>query len=87
MGPESYIGSVAEFAGNFAPKHWAPCNGQTLQIQHYNALFSVLGTIYGGDGMHTFALPDLNKDINDADGYQDKPLKCICIEGIFPPRD
>ncbi|MBT8219095.1 MAG: tail fiber protein, partial [Bacteroidia bacterium] len=47
------------FAGNFAPRGWAFCNGQTLQISQYSALFSLLGTTYGGDGRTTFALPDL----------------------------
>ncbi|PCI08940.1 MAG: phage tail protein [Flavobacteriaceae bacterium] len=47
------------FAGNFAPRGWAMCNGQLLQISQNSALFSILGTTYGGDGRTTFALPDL----------------------------
>jgi microcystin-dependent protein len=47
------------FAGNFAPKDWAFCHGQILPISTNQALFSILGTIYGGDGRTTFALPDL----------------------------
>jgi len=47
------------FAGNFAPTGWAMCNGQLLPISQNTALFSVLGTFYGGDGKSTFALPDL----------------------------
>ncbi|WP_211344318.1 phage tail protein [Flavivirga rizhaonensis] len=47
------------FAGDFAPRGWAFCDGQTLQISQYNALFSLLGTNYGGDGRSTFNLPDL----------------------------
>jgi len=47
------------FAGNFAPRGWAKCEGQLLAINQYNALFSILGTRYGGDGHTTFALPDL----------------------------
>jgi microcystin-dependent protein len=47
------------FAGNFAPRGWALCEGQTLPISSYTALFSILGTTYGGDGRTTFMLPDL----------------------------
>jgi microcystin-dependent protein len=47
------------FAGNFAPRGWAMCNGQLLAINQNQALFSLLGTTYGGDGIQTFALPDL----------------------------
>ncbi len=47
------------FAGNFAPRNWALCDGQLLAISQNNALFSLLGTIYGGDGRTTFGLPDL----------------------------
>ncbi|MBI5915885.1 MAG: phage tail protein [Bacteroidetes bacterium] len=56
---ESFIGSVVLFAGNFAPRGWAFCNGQLLSIAQNTALFSILGTTYGGDGQTTFALPDL----------------------------
>ncbi len=55
---ECYIGSVVLFAGNFAPKGWAFCNGQILPIAQSTALFSLLGTTYGGNGTTTFALPD-----------------------------
>ncbi|MCA9649699.1 MAG: phage tail protein [Myxococcales bacterium] len=47
------------FAGNFAPRGWALCDGQLLSIAQNQALFSILGTTYGGDGINTFALPDL----------------------------
>lgn len=47
------------FAGNFAPRGWAFCNGQLLSISQNSALFALLGTTYGGDGQNTFALPDL----------------------------
>lgn len=56
---EPFIGQIIMFAGNFAPKGWAVCDGQHLQIRSYPALFSVIGTYYGGDGRTTFALPDL----------------------------
>jgi microcystin-dependent protein len=56
---ESYIGFVTLFAGNFAPRNWAFCDGSLLPIASNTALFSILGTTYGGNGKNTFALPDL----------------------------
>ena len=53
------LGQIIMFAGNFAPTGWAFCDGQLLPISQYTALFSLLGTTYGGDGRVTFALPDL----------------------------
>jgi len=53
-----FLGQIQAFGFNFAPRGWAQCNGQLLPISQYNALFSLLGTIYGGDGRTTFALPD-----------------------------
>ncbi len=56
---DGYIGEVRLFAGNFAPRGWAFCSGQILSIAQNTALFSILGTTYGGNGQTTFALPDL----------------------------
>ncbi|BDD05133.1 phage tail protein [Aureibacter tunicatorum] len=56
---EGTIGEIRLFGGNFAPRAWALCNGQLLSIAQNTALFSILGTTYGGDGRTTFALPDL----------------------------
>ncbi len=56
---EPFIGEISMFAGNFAPRGWAFCNGQLLPISQNQALFALLGTTYGGDGRTTFALPDL----------------------------
>ncbi len=53
------LGSIMIFAGNFAPKGWFLCNGQLLPIAQYSALFSLLGTTYGGNGTTTFALPNM----------------------------
>lgn len=53
------LGQLLMFAGNFAPRGWALCDGQLLPISSNSALFSILGTTYGGDGRTTFALPDL----------------------------
>lgn len=56
---EPYIGEIRIFAGNFAPRGWAFCNGQLVSIAQNNALFALLGTVYGGDGVSTFGLPNL----------------------------
>ena len=56
---ESFLGEIRMFAGSFAPRSWALCDGQLLAISENDALFSLLGTIYGGDGRTTFGLPDL----------------------------
>jgi microcystin-dependent protein len=54
-----FVAEIRIFTGNFAPKGWALCNGQLLPISQNTALFSLLGTTYGGDGKSTFALPNL----------------------------
>ena len=56
---EPFIGEIRMFGGNFAPRGWAFCQGQLLSIAQNSALFSILGTTYGGNGQTTFALPDL----------------------------
>jgi microcystin-dependent protein len=56
---EPFVGEIRMFAGNFAPQGWALCDGQLLAVSQNDALFSLLGTIYGGDGRTTFGLPDL----------------------------
>lgn len=56
---DPFIAEIVMFGGNFAPRGWAFCDGQLLPINQYSALFSILGTTYGGDGRTTFALPDL----------------------------
>ena len=56
---EPLLGSIILFGGNFEPRGWAFCNGQSLEIAQYSALYSLLGTTYGGDGVATFNLPDL----------------------------
>src|SRR5215213_3857433 len=56
---EPFIGQIIQFAGNFAIRGYAMCNGQILSIAQNTALFSILGTTYGGNGQTTFALPDL----------------------------
>jgi microcystin-dependent protein len=87
---EGYIGEVREFAGSFAPKGWASCDGQVLDIRVYTPLFALIGTTYGGDGVHTFQLPDLrptNPQGTKVHGWEiGQPSKIICVMGIFPER-
>ena len=75
-----YLGGIILFAGNFAPINWMLCEGQLLPISQYTALFSVVGTTYGGDGMKTFALPKLTAPVTGLNYI-------IAINGIYPPRD
>jgi microcystin-dependent protein len=56
---EAFLGEIRLVAFPYAPRGWALCNGQVLPIVQYQALYAILGTVYGGDGRSTFALPDL----------------------------
>lgn len=56
---EPFVGEIRMFGGNFAPRGWALCEGQLLPVNQNDALFSLLGIIYGGDGRTTFGLPDM----------------------------
>ena len=60
---DPFIGQILLFAGTFAPRNWALCDGQLLPINSNQALFSILGTTYGGDGRTTFALPELRSRV------------------------
>jgi len=68
---EPFIGEIKIFAGNFAPKGWAFCDGQRLEIKYNPELFSILGTTYGGDGRITFALPDFRGRVPRGEGRGD----------------
>ncbi len=68
---DAYIGEVMLFAGNYAPEGWEPCNGKELLVKDNQALFSVIGVCYGGDGITKFALPD---------------LRCLIPMHAFEPR-
>ncbi|WP_439654827.1 phage tail protein [Wocania arenilitoris] len=90
---EPMMGEIKMFAGNFAPRGWAFCDGQLLPISQNPALFSLLGTNYGGDGRTTFALPDLrdrtpihlgNKSdlytrVGDKGGSESKVLRIMTV--------
>ncbi|MFY9259498.1 MAG: tail fiber protein [Gallionella sp.] len=57
---DGFVGEIRLFAGNYAPEGWVLCNGQALSISEYQVLFALLGTIYGGDGVNTFNVPDFS---------------------------
>lgn len=75
---EVILGSIIIFGGNFVPEGFAPCNGALLHINQNQALFAILGNQYGGDGINTFALPQLP----DLGGAQ----YLIATQGVFPMR-
>jgi microcystin-dependent protein len=82
-GSDPFIGEITIFAGPYSPRGFAFCEGQMLQITQYTALFSILGTRYGGDGRTTFALPnfkDAEKSLNGA-------RYIIALQGMYPVRN
>jgi len=83
-GANPFVGEVETFAFNFCPNGWAALNGQLLPISQNTALFSLLGTTYGGDGLTTFALPTA-KPIFTATGAV--LPQCISLFGIFPSQN
>lgn len=60
---EAFVGEVRVFAGNFAPVNWHKCDGSLLPISNYETLFALIGTLYGGDGVSTFGLPDMRSRV------------------------
>lgn len=93
------IGEIKLFAGNFAPRDWAFCNGDVLSINENAALFSILGTTYGGDGRTNFHLPKLAPLDEVASGKEHDSVAAgdhstyvhglnyiICLQGIYPSR-
>jgi len=75
------LGQIELLPYNFAPKGWMTCTGQLLPINQNQALFSLLGTNFGGDGRTTFALPNLQGKAPAPDLQY-----CIAIQGIYPAR-
>jgi len=80
---QPFLGQVMIFAGNFCPRGWALMNGQLMPINQNEALFSLLGNTYGGDGRVNFALPTA-KPIFTASGAPF--VTCIALQGVFPSR-
>jgi microcystin-dependent protein len=83
-GAQPFLGEIETFGFNFCPLGWTTLNGQLMPISQNTALFSLLGTTYGGDGQTTFALPTA-KPIFTATGAS--LLQCIAVQGIFPSRN
>ena len=84
-GMEPILGEIRAFGFTFAPVGWAQCDGQLMQISQNTALFSLLGTTYGGDGIKTFALPNLSKSGIPA-GPGITVHYYIALQGVYPPR-
>lgn len=80
---EPFLGEIQLFSLNFAPMGWTQCSGQTLQISQNQALYSLLGTNYGGDGITNFQLPDLRGAVPFQQPYM---MYYICISGVYPVR-
>lgn len=76
---DCYIGQILHVGFDFAPDGTLPADGRSLSINDYQALYSLYGTIYGGDGTSTFDLPNLNSG-------QGQPQYVVCYEGLYPPR-
>jgi len=83
-GLDPFIGEVETFAFNFCPHGWSTLNGQLLPISQNTALFSLLGTTYGGDGVTNFALPAAKPSFTATGATL---LQCIALQGIFPSRN
>jgi hypothetical protein len=81
---EPFLAQTFTFAGNFCPRGWAAMNGQLLPINQNQALFSLLGTNYGGDGRTNFALPTAKPTFTATGATM---TQCIAVQGVFPPRD
>ena len=88
---DSILGEIREFGFNFCPRGWAETNGALLSISQNTALFSLLGTLYGGDGRTTFALPTIpTKDTTGAQpaiAAKKLPITCMALQGIYPARN
>ncbi|ABM35914.1 phage Tail Collar domain protein [Polaromonas naphthalenivorans CJ2] len=78
---EPFLGQIQLLPYNFAPNGWAFCEGQLMAISQNTALFSLLGTTYGGDGTTNFALPNLKGKEPDPNTHF-----CIALVGIYPSR-
>ena len=79
---EPYVGQVTFFPHNFCPRGWSEADGKLLEIASNSALFSLLGTNFGGDGRATFGLPDLRPNGDDYGNWR----YCIAMVGLYPSR-
>jgi len=88
-GSEPYLSEIMLVGSNFCPRGWMEADGRLLAITENQALFSLLGTAYGGDGRTTFALPDL-RVAGPFPKFKDNPGSfkwCIAVQGIYPSRN
>lgn len=93
---EPFVGEICQYPYNFAPKYWLPCHGQMMPIASNQALFSLLGTNFGGDGRTTFALPDLRPKDENGNVIQLRVGEIhngkvfietyIAVEGVYPTQ-
>jgi microcystin-dependent protein len=90
---EPYLGEIMFVAFKFCPRGWAKADGSVLPISQNTALFSLIGTTYGGDGQTNFKLPHLRKQVVAQERLENGGmstrtlLPCIALQGIYPPRD
>jgi microcystin-dependent protein len=84
-----YLGQIVMFASDFCPKDFYEANGNLLAISQNQALFSILGVRYGGDGVNTFALPKLAGQAQGAPGSRTGIALTVCINvrGVYPSRN
>ena len=86
---EIILGMVMWFTGTFAPVNFVEANGQCLSVQQNVALYSVIGTIYGGDGRNNFCLPDLRPmepSGRRSTNWNNGPRALIATQGLYPSR-
>ena len=90
MGPDSYIGAIAEFAGNYDPLNWIACEGQTLAIIEYGDLYNIIRNRWGATA-ETFNLPDYRPTSPQGErmswNLAGVPRICICYRGLYPQAD
>jgi len=84
---DPFLGEIRLFGFNFAPIGWAACDGSVLPISQNTALFSLLGTMYGGNGTTSFALPDLRAQVPFPANTGTTGTYCIAVQGVFPSRN
>lgn len=78
---EPLLGQIELFPFNFDPAYWVTCDGRLLSISSYSALYSLLGTQFGGNGTTTFGIPDLRNATPNPNMHY-----CIALSGIYPSR-
>ena len=81
--PLPFMGQILLVPYNFAPRGWAFCQGQLLQVAQYSNLFTLIGNTFGGDGEKTFALPDLRGKVPQSSGQLNY---IIALQGYYPDR-